>query len=325
MNKKGQWAHAMARERRSQERRDRLDVTKEFLKEGLTADEIAVRLGISGNTVRQYIKEVKHIADEEKYFEDLQKKVDKLTNERDRLNAQGNLDVQKLKKIIENGVQTLELLVKQIESYERRGINTSSIKRTMVPAIRGLYSSMYCSTMSSFDITFNDPSNKKSIPENEVSVFNSFYGRWKRKVEKGDVAKEDYEKFVEEVKVYDTPDKIKNISKILKQIEEKIGLNENLKKLDKSVNEIIQQIGIPRSEIDGSKLFYVTPALGLIINLFVPGLGTLFSFGEQKKKNGIIQLVLFSLGILISYIGWILIITAWILALVDGINTLKNE
>ena len=34
-DKRGQWARAMAREQRSQERRERLGMTKEMLKQGL--------------------------------------------------------------------------------------------------------------------------------------------------------------------------------------------------------------------------------------------------------------------------------------------------
>ncbi|MDP3639941.1 MAG: hypothetical protein Q8R53_01935, partial [Nanoarchaeota archaeon] len=59
MDKKGQWAHAMARERRSQERNERVLQTYIFKKSKKTVESIARELGVSSNTIVGYLREIR--------------------------------------------------------------------------------------------------------------------------------------------------------------------------------------------------------------------------------------------------------------------------
>ncbi|MGV8169287.1 MAG: hypothetical protein ACP5N3_04495 [Candidatus Nanoarchaeia archaeon] len=69
--------------------------------------------------------------------------------------------------------------------------------------------------------------------------------------------------------------------------------------------------------------------LGLIINLFIPGLGTLIGFGKEKRTAGVIQLVLVVVSwiliwtVLLLIVGWLLWVAMWIWALVIGIKELQ--
>lgn len=73
MNKRGQFLRMMAREARSEERRQRIEETRKLLKSGDDINQIAVRLGVSSNTIRIYIKEIKELERLEKEEEKLKK------------------------------------------------------------------------------------------------------------------------------------------------------------------------------------------------------------------------------------------------------------
>lgn len=63
----------------------------------------------------------------------------------------------------------------------------------------------------------------------------------------------------------------------------------------------------------------------LLLNIVVlPGLGTLIG---GKKKDGILQLVLFLIGIPLSFvlIGIPLVLGAWIWAIVSGVQLIKES
>ena len=63
---------------------------------------------------------------------------------------------------------------------------------------------------------------------------------------------------------------------------------------------------------------------GLIINLVIPGLGTII-WGDSKR--GITQLVLFLVGsaLCMVFIGIPIVFAVWIWALVDGIKILTKS
>lgn len=82
----------------------------------------------------------------------------------------------------------------------------------------------------------------------------------------------------------------------------------------------------------------INAILFLVINLIIPGLGTLI---WGKKDKGIMQLVIFLIGFALrgfgfmmgwamyfwsplGGIGWILIIVAWVLALLSSIKVLQE-
>lgn len=58
MNKKGQWARALARERRSSERRERVIETCHLKNKGYSVERIAVELGVGSETIRGYLREI---------------------------------------------------------------------------------------------------------------------------------------------------------------------------------------------------------------------------------------------------------------------------
>ena len=63
--------------------------------------------------------------------------------------------------------------------------------------------------------------------------------------------------------------------------------------------------------------------VGLILNILIlPGLGTIIGGGEKRRNRGIIQLVLFLIGIPLAFviIGGFLMFAMWVWALVDGIQ-----
>lgn len=65
--------------------------------------------------------------------------------------------------------------------------------------------------------------------------------------------------------------------------------------------------------------------VGLVLNLWIPGVGTLAFGGPKRKRAGIIQLILFIVGILFCWafgLGAIGIVVAWIWALVNSIQIL---
>ncbi len=64
--------------------------------------------------------------------------------------------------------------------------------------------------------------------------------------------------------------------------------------------------------------------LALILNIFIPGLGSLIG---RKTKKGIWQLSLFILGIPLSliFIGAIMILVAWIWGIVTGIKLIQEN
>jgi TM2 domain-containing membrane protein YozV len=67
--------------------------------------------------------------------------------------------------------------------------------------------------------------------------------------------------------------------------------------------------------------------VGLILNIIIlPGLGTLVGGGKSRVTTGILQLVLFLIGIPLSIviIGIPLMIGMWIWALVTGIQMVKE-
>jgi TM2 domain-containing membrane protein YozV len=58
---------------------------------------------------------------------------------------------------------------------------------------------------------------------------------------------------------------------------------------------------------------------GLIVNLFIPGLGSIIG---KKKREGIVQLIIFIVGVILSpiLIGIPVVIAMWIWALVTSIQ-----
>ncbi len=62
--------------------------------------------------------------------------------------------------------------------------------------------------------------------------------------------------------------------------------------------------------------------LVLVINLFIPGLGSIIG----KRKEGVWQLVLYVVGLVTSifFIGIFLILGAWVWGIISGINALKE-
>ncbi len=325
MNRKGQWARAMARERRSQDRRDRLEVTKEYLKKGHTADEIAFQLGISGNTVRQYIKEVKPLAEEEVYFEKLQVKLDLLNKEMKENELEKTNGKQRINKFVNNSVEILEIYYRQIESLERRGIEkpfTDVMKNT----VREIYSSLYTSCLVSFESTFNSPANYQALDTNEIAKFNEFFKPWKRRIESkhDQIAAEDYHLFTKRLEIQEKMTNSKNFLETLKLIEKEVELENNLSKLELPVDKILNKLDIDKKEIEKSNnLSDGWLSLCMIINLVIPGLGTLIGSRRTKKQNSLIQLGVVTIGIIIPYVGFLLIVIAWSLALVDVIKEVE--
>jgi predicted transcriptional regulator len=335
-NKKAQWVKAMARERRSAERRERLEVTKEFLKQGLSPEEIAVQLGISANTVKQYIKEVRHIVKDEQqivkneqHIKNIDDEYDYVLNKINKLKAEGSSDPDTLKKFIDLGIRLLELILNKIRVGEKSGFNTKKLKQGVLPVIRGFYSAFYNTTMTSFHKTLNLPKNVKAIPPSEVKLFNEMYKKWQYKLERDDITKEDYEKFVEEIKTHDAKNKIKNMIKILRFIENNIGLKKKLKKVDKFVNNNLDEFEINRDEIDKSNVVTeLMPIFGLIFNLIFPGVGTLVAGGKKRKMRGYIQLgIAICVFLMLGYFPFLIFLFGciWIWALIDSIIILNES
>ncbi len=63
----------------------------------------------------------------------------------------------------------------------------------------------------------------------------------------------------------------------------------------------------------------------LILNLIIPGVGTLIA-GNEYKNTGIYQLVLWVIGVITTVIfaGYLLTFAAWVWALVTSIEILKK-
>merc|ERR1711943_6101 len=68
-------------------------------------------------------------------------------------------------------------------------------------------------------------------------------------------------------------------------------------------------------------------AIGLLLNLLtIPGLGTVLFGSERTRRDGMSQLVLFCIGLVLSlcFIGIFLILAAWIWSLFSSIQDLAN-
>jgi hypothetical protein len=66
--------------------------------------------------------------------------------------------------------------------------------------------------------------------------------------------------------------------------------------------------------------------VGLVLNIIIlPGLGTVIGGGEERRKTGIIQLVLaiISYPLMFVLIGFPLLLGVWIWALVTGLQMIK--
>ncbi len=320
MDKNGQWARQMSRDRRSQARRERLHATKEYLKQGLDRNEIAYKLGVSGNTVRQYIKEIGHVAEEEQRFESLKKKLSELQKKSEKLG--NNLkSVEDIEKFIDIGLNKLDVMTKLYKSAKRLGYKIQDLKKGISNIIGSFYNSLYSGVILSLRATFNEKQNRASIPMEEGEYFNKYMRKWLKKAERGQILEEDYEEFVQYVKEHDGKDKIENFEKVLEKIEQEYKLKKHINTFDSKVDQYLSRIDLSREDIPTKSKSKNRLIGSLIINLLLPGLGTLISGDEDKKKNGIIQLVVFLVGTSIFTFASII---AWVWALYDSIVLLKN-
>ncbi|MGV8169288.1 MAG: hypothetical protein ACP5N3_04500 [Candidatus Nanoarchaeia archaeon] len=72
---------------------------------------------------------------------------------------------------------------------------------------------------------------------------------------------------------------------------------------------------------------------GFLVNIVLPGLGTLIGFGKEHRTAGVTQFLLFIVGVtflainsvVFNIIGWLLIIIMWIWAVGLGITALKKH
>lgn len=250
MDKKGQWARAMARERRSEERRERLGMTKELLKKGFKADDIAYKLGVSGLTVRQYIREVGHLADAEQNIDTLLGRISSLLNQIRELS--NTKEVSNFKKGIRLGIDALNLMILVKKETER--IDAEFDSKIAINLIEGLYSMVYSSTIASIYLTFLHEKNK-AIPSNERKEFRHYFDKYMDDEHKL-ILEEDYKFFLEEAKELAERRILPNLPEVIKNIERKININKLLTQIDKEIKPILKELDLAHDDISKSGSAY---------------------------------------------------------------------
>jgi predicted transcriptional regulator len=243
LNKRGQWVRAAARERRSMERRERLEATKELLKEGHSIEEIALQLNVSGNTVRQYVKEVQPLLEREKVMDSLESKSDALYQEMTDLGIDGARDPAVFTKWVDKSIKWCKVMADRILHFRASGVDTSEVQSSIIEAVKNLESSLYSTIIGSFHSTFNSEENKKSIPESELTQFNKYMRKWVSRAEKKNLTPEEYATFKAETAEYESPDKIANITKILKKVEDALHYEKNTNKINAAKEEVAAKLG----------------------------------------------------------------------------------
>jgi len=275
-DKKGQWARAAARERRSQDRRERLGMTKELLKQGLKADDIAYKLGVSGLTVRQYIREVGHVADAEQNIDTLRGRISSLKSQMNGLSGKKGLS--NLKHGIKLGTDALNLMIQVKQEMDVIGEEFDS--KEILSLIEALYSCLYSTAVSSVYSSFLSEENKKEYSNEEKKEFKKYFDKWN----KGLILEEDYNDFLELAKNLAERKVLTKLPKLIDRIEKKMSLQELVQHLDEKIKPILKEFDLSPDDIRKSgvnkkwseilisarKVLLIS---GLVIMIFSLGLG----------------------------------------------------
>ncbi|MBI2666816.1 hypothetical protein HYX13_04345, partial [Candidatus Woesearchaeota archaeon] len=265
-DKRGQWGRAMARERRSQERRERLGITKEMLKQGLSADDIAYKLGVSGLTVRQYIREVGHLADIEQNVDMLQGRLQSVEEQIKKLSGTNNPhNFQKLIKLKANKHK----LLKQI-NINGEGIYEKLDSKVILNSIEEMYASIYSSIILSVWHTFLDERNKGYSGE-ERDEFRKYFSKWKRATERGLILKGNYEEFLEEADNLTKKDILIKLPLLIKKVEKKVHLTKLLLQANAEKKRALSDFGLESTSTRNLGVF-VYDFRKLFLNAKVPAL-----------------------------------------------------
>jgi hypothetical protein len=165
--------------------------------------------------------------------------------------TQNNEDViYAINKIVDNGIKLTKTFLNEFKRHTQQEIDVKQVK----DIIDGLYSTVYCSIISTIKNTFLSPENKKTIPNNEMKEFEKFIRKWdKYTIENSGfvLLTEDYEKFRKEIKRLDNSKKIENFYKILETVEKNLNMELLIKKIDelnKNVEEFFRKPNKKKSE-----------------------------------------------------------------------------
>ncbi len=264
-NKRGQWAGMMARERRSQERRERLGMTKELLKQGLTADDIAYKLGISGNTVRQYIREVGHLAGAEQNIDTLLGRINSLREQVKEF--QGSTEASSLRKFVRKNIQILNLIAEVTKQVERIGTDFTDLD--LKPVVESMYASVYSTIISSVYNTFLNEKNRNRFPLQDQERFKRYFNKWKRAIGRGLILKGDYETFLAEAQRIAKRKILVKLPSVIKAVEKKVKLKEVIGELEKESDPILKRFDLSIQDIRTSGV-YVWDAREMLLKIKAP-------------------------------------------------------
>jgi len=311
MNKKGQWVHAQVRDQNSAKRVQRMELTKTLAKQGISPDEIAIQIGVSGNTVRQYIRELKPIIEEELNYDKLSLKLNKLLEEISKLGS--NLNSKKeLTNFMNKYQEALKLSTELVLSAERLGWNTNNVRSNIIEVVKSGYSTLYSAIVTSVKETYSNPQNAKKIKKEEIEIIQKELSRWFNIKEKHQILKEDYKEFLEKVNILQEQENVEKLKSIVDRIIELIDLDEQIKTFEKSTKKTLTLIDEKLEDVptSGMGMRINSFVIHILCNIFIPGLGTLIYARKQTKKIviGILQLF----WIFIPQIWVIFWLWAWI-------------
>lgn len=296
----------------------RIEKTKELYKQGFTSDEIAYEIGVSGNTVRQYLREVMPIIEKELYLESLIAECSKLMNEIQSDDSEKNSKY--LRKTIRALLKIIKLNTKIYHAKSDLNHSVDDLKDSIISSCESVFSSIYSSVIVSMTQTFNDEKNSKSISVEERDLYNKSFEKWIYLSQKEKVLEENYSDFKTKVESIDNEDGIENITSILKKVEKKFGLKSLVLMTENGITDSLNSINVSFEELNVKNPYFYKVNSGMLINLFLPGFGTLFYF-DGSLSSAIVQITFTIIGFIPNM--FLFYIISWIWSLILGIKLKK--
>jgi transposase len=288
MFKKGQWARAQSRSIRTAERLDRLQETKQLYIQGWSADRIAARLGISGQTVRQYLNEVKPIILAENRISSLQKEFDHEQQLIEKINSKDKWDSAKINALFNSQYKLVQIVDEMSAAQESIGRDASGLRGSLQEIVVAMYQTLYGGIILSLHSTMQSPANRNKFSTEHQLQLTRWIDKWKAK---GAINRLDYEEFLHEAAEIQAQYKIPKLTESIHKIEHIFKLNQKVAKLDNFSSRRLPEVQNAKAVSDFTQMCIKWRWLNLLLGIFTAWIGVgwiliIFAItGFVKKKK----------------------------------------
>lgn len=186
--------------------------------------------------VKEALEAREIILKDKKKLKEFPSKIKKLSQESQRLGKEIKKNphsISNADKFIDTNLDYITTIGKLISLSNEWGINTTYLQKDLHSYLVSMYSMLFKTAITILENAFHSKENKSKISKKELKIFDDMFKEWDKILTKRDVSKQDYERFVKQVKKCDGNGKIEGFLKILERVEDMTGLRKNLQKVDK--------------------------------------------------------------------------------------------